>query len=317
MEIIREIQDNWKQLLLSIVIAIFLISLNNAQAAAADLNVSLSYREMIALGPEAEVRLMLVDPAQTEDKLMIREENKKLENGVPVNFNLSFSDQEIEADKDYQLLGVINWQGDMIWAADQRISGSELLKSKNINMITKRTPARLLSFKGEKNIKLRFFNSMAQLIVDDQEYILPQQRTASGAKFANSELSVWNKGREIFFEKGDKSYRSELISLADLDLEKDILELRGQQPYWEAKIDKNALELKYDYLTNKIRIPMSNIEIIEKTNSVTYHVKTSFLDFEVKLLNDIHADQMNSKVYPLTAFIKINGEKYIGGADLN
>lgn len=35
MEILNEIQENWKLVLLSIIIAIFLISLNNAQAAAA------------------------------------------------------------------------------------------------------------------------------------------------------------------------------------------------------------------------------------------------------------------------------------------
>jgi membrane-bound inhibitor of C-type lysozyme len=236
---------------------------------------------------------------------------------VPVNFNLTLSDQEIEADKYYQLLGIINWQGDMIWAENKRLRGSELLNRKSINMITKRTPARLLTFKGEKDFKVRFFNSMAQLIIEDEEYILPQQRTASGAKFVNSELSIWNKGREISFEKDGKNYKSYLTSLADLNLESDIVEVRGQKPYWEAKIDKNVLELKYDYLTNNIKIPMSNIEIIEKPNSLIYRVKTSFLDFEIKLLNDIHADQMSGKTYPLTAFIKINGEKYIGGADLN
>lgn len=316
-QIIKRIQENWKYLFLSIVIALFLISFSNAQAAAADLNVTLSYREMIALGPDADVRLMIVDPTETEDKLIIRDLEKKLENGVPVGFNLSLSEQEIEADKNYQLLGVINWQGDMIWAENKRLSGSELLESKNINMITKRTPSRLLTFKGEKDFEVRFFNSMAQLIIEDEEYILAQQRTASGAKFTNSELSIWNKGREITLEKDGNSYQSSLISLADINSAEDTVEIRGQEPYWEVKIDKNALELKYDYLTNRIRIPMSNVEIIEKTNSLSYQINTSFLDFEVKLLNDIHSDQMNGKIYPLTAFIKINGEKYIGGADLN
>ena len=78
MEILKEIQDNWKFVLLSIIIAIFLISLSNAQASAADLNVSLSYREMIALAPDAEARLMLVNPAVAETEFILSDLKKTL-----------------------------------------------------------------------------------------------------------------------------------------------------------------------------------------------------------------------------------------------
>lgn len=316
MEILKEIKDNWKHLLLSIVIALFYIALFNAQpAGAADLNVSLSYREMIALGPDAEAQLLVVDPAAAEDELLVKDLNKKLTDGVPVNFSFDLSRDEIEADKDYQLLGVIKWGQDMIWTANKEFKGSELLKKQELNLLTKRTPARLLSFQGEKDLKVRFLGGAAQVINDSEEYILPQQKTASGAKFANSEFSIWNKGRELLITEEGREYKAELISLTDLR-ENEKIQARGQKPYWELKIDQNSLELQYDYLTNLIRVPLANVEKIKKANSVVYQVKSSFLDFEIKLLEDIHSDQMNGKVYPLTAFVKINGQKFIGGADL-
>lgn len=316
MQIIREIQDNWKFILISIVIALFLISFNNAQASAANLNVKLSYREMIALGPDAEAKLMLVNPSENKSKFILSELNKELKNGVPVNFKLDLSEKEINSKQDYQLLAVIKWQRDMIWSESKRIRGSELLKKKDINIITKQKPGRLLSFKGKKDLKMRYLGGMAQVIIEDQEYILPQQQTASGAKFLNSKLSVWNKGRDLFLEKDNQSYQLSLISLAEINSKKAEFEIRGQEPYWEVKIDQDQLELKYDYLANKIIVPRANIKTSIKNKSLVYQVDTSFLDFEIKIIEDIHNDVMNGKTYPLTAFIKINGQKYIGGADL-
>jgi membrane-bound inhibitor of C-type lysozyme/uncharacterized lipoprotein YbaY len=316
MEILKEIQDNWKFVLLSIIIAIFLISLSNAQASAADLNVSLSYREMIALAPDAEARLMLINPAAAETEFILIDLKKKLKNGVPIDFKLKLSEQEIDLNSSYQLLGIIKSGRDMVWTESKTFKGTELLQQKDIKLLTKRLPARFISFSGEKDLKVKFLDSLAQVIIDNEEYLLPQQRTASGAKFANSKLSIWNKGRELLIEKDNRSYQAALVSLADINSETEVIKARGQEPYWEFKIDKNSLELQYDYLTNKIIISKANIEKIEKSNSLIYKIDTSFLDFEIKILEDLHTDQMNGRLYPLTAFVKINGQKYIGGADL-
>lgn len=315
-EIIKEIKNNWKYLVLSIVIALLYISIFNAQAAgAADLNVSLSYREMIALGPEAEARLILVDPAESEQKLVLKDLEKDLKNGVPVNFSLDLDSVEIKAEKNYQLLGIIKAGQDMIWTAKKEYQGSRLLKAKKINLLSRRTPARLINFYGDKNLKVRFLDGLAQLIFDSKEYILVQQKTASGAKFVNSELSIWNKGRQILLEQGKEEYQAELISISDLN-QSSKLHARGQEPYWELNLTENYLELKYDYLANTIRIPMANVKRVAKAEAVVYQVESSFLDFELKFLEDIHYDQMNGRLYPLTAFVKIKGEKFIGGADL-
>lgn len=315
MKSLKLIKNNWKNLLLSIFITMFLISLSNFQVLAADLEVSLSYRERIALGPEAEAKIMLVDSSRSEKDLILKELNKKLK-GVPIKFNLDLAENEIDLNSNYQLIGIIKAGREMLWLENKNFNGAELLKQKQIELITKRTPARWLTFKGQKDLKARFLSGLAQVIIDDKEYILPQQRTASGAKFANSKLSVWNKGRELLVEKNDQSYQSSLVSLTDFKANSSVIKARGQEPYWEFELNKNNLKLKYDYLTNKIVIPRENIKIVKKGNSLVYQVKTTFLDFEIKILEDFHNDVMNGKVYPLTAFVKINGEKYIGGADL-
>lgn len=315
MNTLKITEVNWKKLLLSLIITLFLFSFINLQAAAADLNVSLTYREMIALGPAAEAKIMLVDSSKSKRELIVQELNKKLK-GVPVNFNLDLAESEIDLNTNYQLIGLIKAGREMFWLETKNFNGAELLKQQKIELITKRTPARWLTFKGEKDLQVRFLNSLAQVIIDDQEYLLPQQRTASGAKFANSKLSIWNKGRELLVEKNEQSYQSSLVDLADFKAKSTVIKAKGQEPYWELRINQNSLELKYDYLANKIIIPQSNFKIVEKADSLVYQINTSFLDFEVKILENIHNDLMNTKVYPLTAFVKINGKKYIGGADL-
>lgn len=316
MKILRKAKNNSKYLLTLSLMTLALILFSSFSIGAADLNVSLSYREMIALGPEAEARLILVDQTAAESDLIIKDEQKKLANGVPVDFNLDLSEANLKADQNYTMLALINWQGDMIWTAAENFSGQKLLNGDDIQLLTKRTPARLLVFEGEKDFKVRFLGFMAQLFIDGQEYILPQQRTASGAKFANSKLSIWNKGRDIFYEKDGQSFESSLLSVFNLDLAEDVLVAKGQEPYWELEIDENTLKLKYDYLTNKLSVPMANVEVIEKASSLVYKVETSFLNFKISLLDDVHSDVMNGEIYPFTAFIRINGEKYIGGADL-
>lgn len=315
MKSLKLIKNNWKNLLLSIFITMFLISLGNFQVLAADLEVSLSYRERIALGSEAEARLMIVDPSKTEANFTIKDLSKKLK-GVPTNFKFNLSEKEINAAQNYQLLALIKSGRNMIWSENKNFSGEQLLEQKKIELLTRRIPARFLAFSGEKDFEVKFFKGLAQVIIDDKEYILPQQRTASGAKFANSEISIWNKGRKILLEKDNHNYQAALISLSELDAKQSRIKARGQEPYWEFELNKNNLELKYDYLTNKIIIPRENIKILKKGNSLVYQVKTTFLDFELKILEEIHRDAMNAKLYPLTAFVKINGKKYIGGADL-
>lgn len=315
MQIVREIKNNWKYLLLSIIIAFFYITLFNAQAGAADLNINLSHREKIALSSEAEAELMLVDPKAAQKDLIIIDSKKNLSSGVPVKFKLQLESGDIAEGKNYQLLSLIKDGREMIWTDSQKISGADLLTKKKIDIMLSRKPARFLSFYGEKDLKIKFLEGMAQLIIEDEEYIVPQQRTASGAKFANSKISAWNKGRNLYLEQNNKSYKLSLPGINDLNQKNSELTARGQEPPWQLSLNKNRLKLNYGYLSNQITVQAQNIEKIKKENHILYKVKTNFLDFEIKILEDIHRDVMSGEHYPLTAFIKINGREYIGGAD--
>ena len=317
MQIVREIKINWKYLLLSIIIAFFYITLFNFQVGAADLNINLSHQEEIALNSETEAELMLVDPDLAQDDFIITNLKKDLTEGIPLKFKLQLESKEIAKGKNYQLLSLIKNDREMIWTDSRKISGTELLNKKEIDIRVSCKPARFLSFYGEKDLKIKFLEGMAQLILEDKEYILPQQRTASGAKFANSKISVWNKGRELYLEQNNKSYKLSLPGIADLEQKDRELTARGQEPPWQLRLNDSRLKLNYGYLSNQIIVQAQNIEKIKNENHILYKVKTNFLDFEIKILEDIHRDAMSGEHYPLTAFIKINGREYIGGADLN
>jgi membrane-bound inhibitor of C-type lysozyme len=279
MQIVREIKNNWKYLLLSIIIAFFYITLFNAQAGAAELNVNLLHREKIALSSEAEAELMLVDPKAAQKDLIIIDSKKDLSSGIPVKFKLQLESGDIAEGKNYQLLSLIKDGREMIWTDSQKISGADLLTKKEIDIMLSRKPARFLSFYGKKDLKIKFLEGMAQLIIEDEEYILPQQRTASGAKFANSKISVWNKGRELYLEQNNKSYKLSLPGINDLNQknsEFSELTARGQEPPWQLSLNKSRLKLNYGYLSNQITVQAQNIEKIEQESHILYKIRTNF-----------------------------------------
>lgn len=302
-----------------IFISFLLISFSSVAVEEVDLSVNLTYREKIPLAPESETAVILVnvDPGAKESEFIIKEKNKKIENGVPVNFTLSLDRNLISEDKDYNLFSVIKSGKYMIWSDSRKIKGAEILNTNEINIITKRFPFRLITFYCEQGkVQLRYLDGFAQVIIFDKEYFLPRYRTASGVRYLNKEISVWNKGRELSVDYKDENFKADLISLDDLVKNDSGLKARGQEPPFKLELEGNKLKINFGYLENEIIISRNNIDKIRENNKLIYKINTSFLDFEFIIFEEIHRDIMSGEIYPLKVIIKMNGQEFIGGGYL-
>ena len=185
-----------------IFILIFTININAEEL---ETRISLSYREKIAIHPISSAEVFLIDQnANQKEDLIIREEKKEIGGQIPVDFNWILTD--ISSDKNYVLQSIIKSEtGDMLWFNSKHVKGDILNKGENLDIILKIATADKKTFESEKgDIKLRYLDNMMQVFIDEQEFILHQQRTASGAKYINDNLTIWNKGEEILVEyKGE------------------------------------------------------------------------------------------------------------------
>jgi len=308
---------NKKNLIVFLLLIFLFIPFNNLQAENIELPVSVSYREKIALGPEAESAVILVDPAAAENNFIIKEKHKKLENGVPVNYILEIGEEQILPEKEYRLHSVIKSNKVLIWSDTQFIKGSEILAENEVQVITGRLPSRLITFyNDQQKIKIRHLEELAQIIIEDKEYLLPQYKTASGVRYLNDELSVWNKGRELKVDYKGKEFTARMAGLKDLIKSDKIIKGRGQEPPWQLELNKKQLKFKFGYLQNELNISRSQISKTKKDNELIYNVESSFINFKLKILEEIHRDIMNGEIYPLKIIVMINNKEFTGGAYL-
>ncbi|MGM0410608.1 MAG: YbaY family lipoprotein, partial [Bacillota bacterium] len=301
-----------------LLLAILFTSFANLQAESIELPVTLSYREKIYLGSDAQSAVILVDPTAKEEQFMIKEKYQPLKNGVPISYNLKIDKNLISKDKEYRLHSVIKAGPSMIWSDTQTVKGSEILAKKEIEVITKRLPSRMITFYSDtQNVQIRHLEELAQVIISEKEYLLPRIRTASGVRYLNDEFSVWNKGRELNVDYKGEEFTAKLITLEKLAQNDVGLKARGQEPPWQLELGENLIKLNFGYLQNELSISRNQVKQIENENELIYKIESSFINYEIKVIEEIHRDVMSGEAYPLKVIIKINGREYIGGAYLN
>lgn len=174
--------------------------------------ISLSYREKIALPSNSTAKLFLIDQNNDQtEKLIIKEEAKEIKGQIPVDFIWDLSD--IKSDKDYLIQAIIKSEdGSMLWFSSKILKDNIMNKEESLDIILTRAKNEKKIFESRReNIELRYLDNMVQVFIDEKEFILHQQRSASGAKYVSEELMLWNKGKELFVEYGGENFKAEMI----------------------------------------------------------------------------------------------------------
>ena len=165
---------------------------------------------------------------------------------------------------------------------------------------------------------LKDMEDEAQVIFLNQEYVLTRERTASGAKYSNNNISVWNKGEDLLIQLGDFEFNAHLIGLNDfINKQKFSFKALGQEPGWQMKIKEEKIQLFMDY--GNLELNISPLQISEERleESLIYEITTSLLDFQIKIKKSIHTDIMSGQKFPYTAKIITDNKHLIGGGYIN
>ena len=165
---------------------------------------------------------------------------------------------------------------------------------------------------------LKDMEDEAQVIFLNQEYVLTRERTASGAKYSNNNISVWNKGEDLLIQLGDFEFNAHLIGLNDfINKQKFSFKALGQEPGWQMKMKEEKIQLFMDY--GNLELNISPLQISEERleESLIYEITTSLLDFQIKIKKSIHTDIMSGQKFPYTVKIITDNKHLIGGGYIN
>lgn len=283
-----------------------------------EINGSLNYKEKIALPSQTTFKLLLVNnqASQIED-LIITKQEKEIHGQVPIDFKLKLDRDKIDSASNYSLQAVIKSRNNQVlWQGSKKINDSAKLAEKQ-EIFLKQVRGQISKevFKTEESyLKLLALEGLAQIIYKGEEYILSQLRTASGVKYANEQISFWNKGDEALIEKEDKRIKAEKITLANYNPETVPLKAWGQEPFWYLELDEKRLELNFGYGENKLLIDRDQIKKEVTQQKIVYNVNTSLLNFQLQLIDKRHTDIMSGEEYLYTVKLKIVDKELVGGA---
>lgn len=161
---------------------------------------------------------------------------------------------------------------------------------------------------------LKEMNNEIKVIFPNQEFVLTKERTASGAKYSNNNISIWNKEEELLIQLGEFEFNAYMTELKDLINEQKFnFKASGQEPGWQMLIKEQKIHLFMDYKNTELHISPLQISEESLEGSIIYkNITTSLFDFQIKIIKNIHTDIMSGQKFPYTVKI-INDDKYIIG----
>lgn len=187
----------------------------------AQLNGTVSYRERIALPPEAQIRVAIEDISKADSSsLVVAEQIIHPSTQVPVPFAIRYDAHAISAGKHYALVAEIrDVANGLLWRTDKVIdpfaskTGTDKTGMDSIDLVLKRV--------GGKNKPLAPWHyrcddvdftfapgngETARLFFNQRHYKVKQVPSASGARYEGEGVMFWSKGRDGMLSIGGKSY---------------------------------------------------------------------------------------------------------------
>ncbi|MGM0509447.1 MAG: MliC family protein [Fusobacteriota bacterium] len=167
-------------------------------------------------------------------------------------------------------------------------------------------------------ILLKDMGDEGQVIFPNHESILTRERTASGVKYSNDGISVWNKGEELLIELGGFEFKAHLIEVNDyINEQKYIFKALGQEPGWQMKIKEEEIQLFMDYGNIELNIYPHQISMEILNENIIYNITTALFDFQINIIKSIHTDIMSGQKYPYSVKITSKNKCLIGGGYIN
>lgn len=181
-----------------------------------ELRGTVSYRERMALPPEAEVRVAIEDVSKADAaSQVVAEQVIHPATQVPIPFVLGYDANAIAARNRYALVAEIRDRDNtLLWRTDTALNPFAAdVQQDDINLLLKRVggknkPLPTWHYRCD-DVTFTFapgIDENARLYFDNRTYQLKRVPSASGARYEGEGLMFWSKGRDGMLNVGGKTY---------------------------------------------------------------------------------------------------------------
>jgi putative lipoprotein len=183
---------------------------------------TVSYRERIALPPDATAEVVLEDISIADRPAVeIARATVAPAGQVPIPFRLHYASDRIEADHRYGVRAAILWRSGarMFESADHQAALDGVTPNEGMSILVQRVSetspaetARRLLYEcgGDVFFAVRVTPESATLsspkFLGNDSVVLPQTEAASGARYAVGDTVFWSKGTVATFQIGGRTF---------------------------------------------------------------------------------------------------------------
>lgn len=166
---------------------------------------------------------------------------------------------------------------------------------------------------GDALLLIAFFSDHLVLTEPDGETTLPQAISASGARYANDDITFWNKGRDATLERDGEIVMCRQLPDPWTQVANRGIDLRavGQEPGWFAEIDdERSMRIVYDYAERELMTPAP--VKVEGDGRTTYTAVAGEQQVTAVVEERACADAMSGEPYPLTVTVRLDDRELRG-----
>ncbi len=165
---------------------------------------------------------------------------------------------------------------------------------------------------GDLDVRARFESDRAVLTLGERTLVLPQTRSASGARYGEGTTLFWNKGREATLALDGREYacREARDPWRDAEARGIVFRAVGQEPGWYAEIDEQgSLLLVYDYGSRRIETMLARRS--EPGGPIVYR-STGTPEVVLTVVEQACSDVMSGQPFPSSVTVTIAAESASG-----
>ncbi len=298
-------------------------------AGAAEMTGALTYRERIALFPNAMARVELIatDTATGASHSLADTTLEQL-TGIPIPFTLRYDRGQMREGYIYRVQArLLEPFGRTAWETPGEGTQIDPVAGEPVEILLHRIPD-----DGRAPTTTYFFNcdgldvtvrvrgGEIGLMFPDTVYVLPQVPAASGAKYTEGNITFWTKGDEALLELNGATYRNCRSNPAravweDARLRGATLRAVGNEPGWSMTLYENQTpvyaELELDYGERRL----GTIALERGTTSaggVEYHAKEAAYTLSVVVERGSCADDMSGEEFDARVRVTVDEREYRG-----
>lgn len=277
---------------------------------------ALSYRERVALPPDALVVVELREAAAFGGRIVAERHFAAAGRQVPLPFVLDVARGRIVSDRDYVVRGGLVADSQPLWASDATpVSGAALSAAERLDVGTlwmaavQASPSGTVMWCGGVRIAVRFDDAGAVLHSGGGQWSLARQPSASGARYVAADdptTSWWTKGERAQLTIAGRDHPECRLAVPD----QPFLRALGNEPGWLLELGDDAATLVTDYGRHRVAL---SVAVAASSATHTRHVgHHAGRRIAITVYDRPCADTMSGAAFPYAVEVELDGTRFTG-----